>query len=371
MKLKRSSSAKSLHLKRIRSFQKEMGSAQLDMCLVENPIDLFYLTGLNLSAGRLFIGSSHAELFVDGRYLQNALDRSPVPAVMEQEKAIAAFFKKCKGKRIGFDSNYSSYDRFLKLRSLSSKLKAGFELVPSSPLFKRLKVVKDQKEIEKMRTSSALLQRGFQRIKKLLKQGISEKEVARSFEIFCLEQGGEKLSFEPIIAFGANSAMPHHRAGDTRLQKGDLVLIDIGVAVDHYHSDMTRVLFFGSIDPFFSRVYEIVRAAHKAALAACKPGIAVGRLDEKAREVMRAHRMESHFLHSLGHGIGLEVHEFPRIKCDGEDRACILEPGMVITIEPGLYFPGRGGVRYEDTVVITRTGYENLYPEVKKPQLIV
>jgi Xaa-Pro aminopeptidase len=191
---------------------------------------------------------------------------------------------------------------------------------------------------------------------------VVEKELAKRFEIFCLENGAEGLSFSPIIAFGPNSAMPHYRSQDAQLKKGDVVLIDIGVVCDGYHSDMTRVLFFEQEDPYLSKLYEIVKRAQHSALQMCRPGTKMGQLDRAARSVMKEEGVEELFIHSLGHGIGLEVHEFPRIKFDGEDKDVVLETGMVFTVEPGLYVPGTGGVRYEDTILITDAGYENFYP---------
>jgi Xaa-Pro aminopeptidase len=195
-----------------------------------------------------------------------------------------------------------------------------------------------------------------------LKKGITEKEVARRFEIFCLEKGAEGLSFTPIIAFGKNGAMPHYRSQDVVLKEGDAVLIDIGVVLDNYHSDMTRVLFYKKKNRYLSHLYEIVKKAQKNALKLCRPGVKLKELDLAARKVMREEKVEDLFLHSLGHGIGLQTHEFPRIKYNGDDRDVVLQSGMVFTVEPGLYVPGKGGVRYEDTIVITPSGYKNFYP---------
>jgi Xaa-Pro aminopeptidase len=213
-----------------------------------------------------------------------------------------------------------------------------------------------------MRNSANLLWRGFEFIQSSLKVGVTEKEISKKFEIFCLEQGGEGLSFEPIIAFGASSAMPHYRSQNVPLTADRIVLVDIGVKLDGYHSDMTRCLFFGKEDPYLSRLYEITQKAQRSALAECRPGQTVKQIDLAARHVYKKEGVEELFVHSLGHGIGLEVHEYPRIKFDTEDKDLVLEEGMVFTVEPGLYVPGVGGVRYEDTIVITSDGYENFYP---------
>ncbi|MES2122808.1 MAG: M24 family metallopeptidase, partial [Chlamydiota bacterium] len=200
-------------------------------------------------------------------------------------------------------------------------------------------------------------------MQKEIKAGISEKELALIFEVFCLQNGAEAMAFDPIVAFGPNSAMPHYRSQDVPLCKGDIVLIDIGVVREKYHSDMTRVHFFQGADPEMQRLYAIARKAQRKALEHCRPGVRVGMLDEAARDVLRDEGVEELFVHSLGHGIGLETHEYPRIKATGESKDMHLEVGMAITVEPGLYIPGKGGVRYEDTVVITPNGYRNFYPE--------
>jgi Xaa-Pro aminopeptidase len=147
------------------------------------------------------------------------------------------------------------------------------------------------------------------------------------------------------------------------MKGGDIVLIDIGVIVEKYHSDMTRMLFYQKPDPELEKLHHINKSAHDAALLLCRPGTKIGMLDRAARDVMAKHGVEALFVHSLGHGIGLETHEYPRIKWDGEDKDLLLQPGMVFTVEPGLYVPGKGGVRYEDTILITEAGYENFYPE--------
>lgn len=360
-----------LYSTRISELQDKMRKEKIDLCLVNHPLDLYYFTGLQLSLGQLFVHRTSAKLFVDGRYLAVAEKDSPVSVGLPQESAILEYLQQCKAKKLIFDSGHSSYDQYLALKTLLRKLKTSCELKPLSSFFNRLRRIKDPQEVKWMQASAELLYKGFEHVRTLLKVGVSELEVARGFEIFCLEHGAEKMAFDPIIAFGANSALPHHRASSTRLAKADVVLIDIGVVLNKYHSDMTRMLFFKSIDPFMGTVYEVVRAAQKAALKLAKPGVAVGKLDEAARLVMRRHKMESHFVHSLGHGIGLETHESPRIKFDGDEKGLILEPGMVITIEPGLYYPGKGGVRYEDTVVITKKGYQNFFPDMNKRQLLI
>ncbi len=351
----------SLLKKRFKNLTEHLAKQKLDGCIVQAPVDLLYLTGLTLSLGTLCIFKGKGCLFVDGRYLQVAQETSWIEVQHAEEKKIRAFAARCEPKTLAFDAQ-SSYAQYEKLCALFPKVK----LTPIDGLLKEQRLIKDAHELAAMRKSAALLWKGYQHIKKKLKKGMHEIDLAREFEIFSRLHGSEKLAFDPIIAFGENSAMPHYHPGKTKLKQDDIVLIDIGVTVDGYRSDMTRTLFFGTPDPKLAKWAAIVKESHDAALKVCKPGAKAGKLDEAARSVMRREKVEKYYLHSLGHGIGLETHEYPRLKATGADKALILKPGMVITVEPGLYLAGKGGIRYEDTVIVTKNGYENLYPEKER-----
>jgi Xaa-Pro aminopeptidase len=347
---------------RLKHLQNALKKGRLDACLIEQPLELFYFTGLKLSAGRLLINSTDALLLVDGRYLQIAQEKSPYKTALDSPEKFLSFCKSQRIQNLGFDSRHTSYDHFMRMQRLQKKEGTKIKLIPSSPFFKHARAIKDKDEIQKLQKSAALLWKGFQCIRASLKKGIKEIEISKRFEIFCLECGADRLSFEPIIAFGPNSAMPHYRSGEARLKEGDIVLIDIGVSVDNYHSDMTRVLFYKKENAYLRHLYEIAKRAQQSALKLCRPGIKIKQLDIAARQVMCEENVEDLFVHSLGHGIGLEIHEFPRIKFDSEDKDVILENGMVFTLEPGLYVPNIGGVRYEDTILITSNGHKNFYP---------
>lgn len=334
----------------------------LSAVFVQDPIDLLYFTGLKLSAGKLLVHSREAVLLVDGRYLQSAREQFAGSVLTDRPESWSLFCAENHLRRIGFDGRHVSHDQYMSLLQAQKTSKTGIELVPSTPFFKTLRSIKDPQEIAAMKKSAALLWKGYQFLEHSLKKGITEKDLSRRLHIFSLENGADGLSFDPIIAFGANSAMPHYRAGDNALKNGDTVLIDIGVVVGGYHSDMTRVLFFGKGDPYMRHLYETVQKAQQRAIRDCRPGITLRKIDQAARSVLQAESVEHLFVHNLGHGIGLECHEFPRINSDGEDKDVKLKSGMVITIEPGLYVPGKGGVRYEDTIVITPRGPLNLYP---------
>lgn len=326
--------------------------------LVENPLDLFYLTNLKLSSGLLFVAPKKSCLFVDGRYIEMAKEEAKIPVMLTSEAAIRAFLSKQRISSVTFDSAKTTCERLKALRQL-----CGCKMKAKPHLLRQARAIKNPKEIARLKESAKLNYAGYLHICKLLRAGISERQLALAYQLYCLKEGAEGMAFEPIIAFGKNSALPHHRAGDTRLKKGDIVLFDLGAQLDGYASDMTRIQFFEKADPKLFELYLIAREAQRAAFALCKPGTPFGELDLAARAVMANAGVEELFVHSLGHGIGLEVHEFPLIKKSGPERNQPLEAGMAITIEPGLYLPGHGGVRYEDTILITPKGYQNLYPE--------
>lgn len=352
------------YIKRIERLQNKLISQDIEFFIIEDPLHLFYLTGLEIE-GQLIVGQNTTRLFVDSRYFFNVKKRFPNVFLKKEDLLFDFFVLHSKGGKIGLDGNYFSYQRYLSLKSFIEKLEKqassdiSFNLVSLPDLLKDLRSVKTQEEIFFLRKAASINWRGFNHICSLLKEGVCEKTLAKEFEIFCL-QNGAKLAFPPIIAFGENTAFCHHVPTNRLFQKKDAVLIDIGVEIDHYRSDMTRVLFFEE-NPALQEFYEIVRRAHSYVLTFCKPGTSIGTLDEKAREIISSKGYEKEFLHALGHGIGLETHEFPRIQYNSLDKDVILEPGMVITIEPGLYQEGVGGVRYEDTIVITNEGFENFY----------
>lgn len=337
---------------RIRKWQSTL--SDLDGCWIDNPVDLLYLTGLNCSKGRLWATSHKATLFVDGRYFANAQKIAPCQVKLDEKKAVQEVMQGA--KRVGFDSAFLTYDAV-------TRLQASFphqEWIARPNPLQQLRLIKDAREIAALRKAAKLTREGCEHVQSILKEGMTETEAALEFEVFCRKRGASGFSFDSIIAFGENSAYPHHRAGSTCLQKNQIVLIDVGAILDQYRGDMTRTVLFGSVDPKLARLDQLVKKAQEAAAQAVRPGIRLGELDQIAREIFRKEGVEELFCHNLGHGVGLDTHEYPRLRFDGEDKDLLLKPGMVFTIEPGLYQPGLGGSRFEDMIVVTETGYENL-----------
>lgn len=347
---------------RIHRFQKWLHNAKFEAAIIEHPTNLYYLTGLSFSSGMLFVHPKESHLFVDGRYFALAKEKAPVAVSLSSQENQNKYLRPFAGKTVVLDSTYTSYERFLYWQEELKK--AGVKIESAPQLLQQLRAIKDQKEIESLQDSAALLWKAFIHARSLLQEGVTELQIAKEFEIYALKHGAQKMAFEPIIAFGKNSAYPHYRAGNAKLKKTDIVLMDLGVVVDSYHSDMTRMVFMKKEDPRLKKMYQVVRDAQAAALALCKPGVLLKELDLAARKVMKKADLEELFIHSLGHGVGLDIHEFPSIKKVGKDADVPLQEGMVITIEPGLYLPGKGGVRYEDTILITKKGFQNFYPQI-------
>jgi len=328
---------------RIRFLQEKLGP--LEGWITEDPLEIAYLTGLILSQGTFVCTKDHAQIFVDGRYTSYAKQKSPIPIGSENPES---FFKA--GAVIGFDADKMSVARHAKLRP-------DVKWIASINLVSRL--IKDPLEQQLMREAGILAAKGMAFCKAALHPGVSEKEIADDLDYFFKKEGGEGSAFESIIAFGENSAFPHHRSGLRRWKEGELVLIDIGATKARYQSGMTRTYLFDTKGEL-EKIYHIVDAAKKSALSICKPGTKIGDLDLAARTLIEKAGYGPLFCHGLGHGIGLEVHEFPSLKNKDPFKDIALEKGMVITIEPGIYKEGLGGVRLEDTILITDQGYENL-----------
>jgi len=332
-----------------------------DALIIENSTDLLYLLGFPISTGTLLLHQDGGTLIVDGRYYELCSKKSPFPVLLSQAETLNTLLAELPNiSTLGFASLTTSFARYLALIEILKKGTREIQLNPVEAPLRNLRKIKRPEEITLLKQAAELGSRGYDFVCSILKENISEKEVAFELEIFWKKQGADGFAFDPIIAFGPNSSMPHYRAGKTKLKKGDAVLIDIGVTWAHYHSDMTRTLFFGNPDPLLLNLYEIVLNAQRSALELCRAGIAVGTVDAAARNKIVSAGYGEQFPHSLGHGIGLEVHEFPLIRNTPAQQYVQLETGMVITIEPGIYIAEVGGIRIEDSILIMDDGYENL-----------
>lgn len=350
----------SARLSRLRGLLKTL---PCDALLIEDPIDLLYLTGLELSSGKLIVSALNASLFVDGRYTEISRQQTLYRVELLKEDALQEWIAGFQIGALGFDQHRTTYHAFLSFEQMKQALSLKsrlIELVPVEQPILRLRLVKDEEEIQLLKKVARLGVEGYEYVASLLREGISEKELSFELEFFWKKKGASRLAFDPIIAFGPNSSMPHYRAGKAHLFPNTSVLIDIGAVFDHYNCDMTRVVYFGTPPPIMQTLYSIVEEAKERAIALCRPGVLVKDLDAAARSFIASKGYGDYFTHSLGHGIGLEVHEPPILRENGIYQDTPLEAGMAITIEPGIYLPEIGGVRLEDTLLITPDGYENL-----------
>jgi len=331
------------YLHRIEQIQDAMELEGLELYLVNDPIDLFYLTGMKLSRGQLFVHQEGATLIVDGRYFEHCQKKCDLEVLLEGEFDI---FKRFHVAEVGVDGTKITH-------SSVSKLKVP---VNDISLVSPLRMIKSAGEIALLRKSSELLRSGYESVLKHLKKGVTERELAWEFEKIVRSDGASGLSFDPIIAFGEHSAYPHHHPTHERWSGEGIVLIDIGVVVDDYCSDMTRTSLHGSVTDEVQKIHDVVVAAHDAAVSTCKIGIPLFEIDLAARKVIEAAGYGEQFSHSLGHVVGLEVHELPGIRSSVKDPEIVLKENMAFTIEPGIYVPGVGGVRHENLYLMQLNG---------------
>lgn len=338
----------------LRSFlAKEKASA----CLIEDSVDMFYLLGERFSLGSCLITQDTFFCCIDGRYQAVANDLPGVEVRSYSLNSLKEIVSKLPESGVLlFDSCDLSYKRFVDLEEVV--VGEGKRFQPYANLLQGLRLYKEESEIELLRESAKINRQAYEYISQFVEKGVSERALACAYKRFLLDLSVDEVAFDPIVAFGANTANPHHHPGEDIWTPDQPILFDVGAFYEGYASDMTRVYLSKDTPAVFHKMYEVVLAAYDAAVSLCAPGHPIGDLDESARKVMRKFGMEDLFLHSLGHGLGLSVHEFPTIRNIGVDRDFQLQPGMVITIEPGLYQMGVGGIRYENTLLITSSGYE-------------
>jgi Xaa-Pro aminopeptidase len=346
-------------------------SAGVDGMLVTHLPDVRYLCGFTGSNAALVLTGGRAVLFTDGRYTAQAKAEAAGTKVVIATKPVVVaaceWMTAAKVRRCGFDAAHTTVVGLETMRKAVSagaypaRARRGM-FVGLGPVVASMREVKDGDEIAKMRAAALVGCELFEGMLSYLEPGLSEVEVAATLEYAARLAGAEGMSFETIVASGKRSALPHGRASAAKLPKRGFVTLDFGVILDGYCSDMTRTVHMGKAMPGERDVYDSVLEAQEAAVAAMAPGVTAGEVDEAARSVLRRVKLDKYFSHSTGHGVGLEIHEGPRLAAK---QTQVLEQGMVITIEPGVYMPGRFGLRIEDMVLVTARGGEILTPSVK------
>ncbi len=345
-----------------------MNSAEISSLLVTHLPDIRYLSGFTGSSAALAVTRRAARLFTDGRYRAQAADevKAAKVEIVSGAPAVAAVQWLSAQPGVddaGFDPAWTTVAELSRWKAgLLSKLRRKFLVPLEEPLIETLRMVKDEDELELMRKAALLGCRLFDHILKLVRPGLREIDVAAELEYEARRLGAEGMSFETIVASGPRSAMPHGRATTSRLPRRGFLTLDFGVILNGYCSDMTRTIHFGTPKPKQRSAYERVLEAQQAAVAAVRAGVSCGEVDEAARRVLRDAGLADAFSHSTGHGVGLEIHEPPRV---GTNQANTLLPGMVVTIEPGIYLQGQFGIRIEDMVAVTRAGADVMTPSPK------
>lgn len=354
---------------RLEGVRRRLDAEKVDALLVTNLINIRYLSGFTGTNAYLLITRDSARFFSDGRYAVQAARQvtgSEVNICVSHAEVSEALSKIVKGQKLGRVA-YESTDVTVASRGPSWEAPPGLdkvmtylvgsEAVPAAGWVEQLREVKDAGEIASIRHAAELGDAGFEYIAKKVKPGVSERELALDLEFFLRSQGSEGMSFDPIVAAADSSALPHAQPTDRPVEAGRFVLFDFGCIVDGYCSDMTRTLVVGPLDDRHREVYETVLAAQSAGLAAARPGVPCGDVDRAARKVVEEAGYPEAFMHGVGHGVGLQIHEAPSLKIDRKEP---LEAGHVITVEPGAYFEGWGGVRIEDLAAVTADGLDVL-----------
>ncbi|MCG8432008.1 MAG: aminopeptidase P family protein [Candidatus Omnitrophica bacterium] len=350
---------------RLRRIRRLLIERKLDALLITHPANISYLTDYASRDSWLLVMPGKTFYFTDSRYTteaKNLLSRA-ITVRRAREGLIRALcleLKERKLKRVGFEERYLSFAWYAKVRDTAP---GNLRLIPSGGMVEQLRQVKDEGELKKIRRAVAITGSALRRIKRYLKPGITELEVAGELERIIRCEGASASSFEIIVASGPNGSLPHHIPSKRKLRAHEAVTVDIGVVFQGYRSDLTRTFFLGTIKPLIKEVYSIVREAQERVFSLLKPGCTANALDAAARGYIKDKGYGAYFSHNLGHGVGVEVHEAPFLSGKSSAR---MEPGMVLTVEPGIYLPNKFGIRIEDMLLVTQKGCDILSGAIDK-----
>ena len=337
-------------LKRLQNDIEAIGAGAF---LVTNPANVRYLSGFsNPKDARVLVFANEMILITDGRYnaqaeAESKIDYKIFPITKSLNEFIAELVK---GKKLAIEANQISVAENNALTEILT-----YEPIASEDIVAKYRLVKTETELEQIRIAAKIADDAFSHILNYIKPGVKEVEIALELEGFMRKAGAEGLAFDSIVASGYRSSMPHGTASQKLIEAGDLVTLDFGANYNGYNSDMTRTVAVGQISEQAHMIYHSVLEAQEAALKAVKPNLDCKDLDAVARGILEKHELAEYFSHGLGHGVGIDIHEAPRLSMKSKDR---LEPNMVITIEPGVYIPNKIGLRIEDLVFVTDNDYE-------------
>jgi len=345
---------------RLRALRQLLTEHSMSALLVSNPLNITYLSGFTGSSGYLLVTETDAILVTDGRYTVQAAEECPDLTVeITRQRGYLEVLKDLIQhhalSRLAVEGEDLTVTR---INLLEERLGETVGLMVTDQLVSQLRLIKDAEEISQIKEAIRVAEEAFLACKPFIRAGVSERTISVELEYAMRKMGAEKLAFETIVASGPNSAKPHHTPGKRVLEKGDLVTVDWGAQVDGYCSDLTRTFGIGKVPSKQVEQYNLVLEAQQRAIAGLKPGVTGQEADSLARSLFEEHNYAEAFNHSLGHSLGKEVHDGPGLSASS--NILVLAPGMVMTVEPGLYIEGKGGIRIEDDVLITKNGHEVL-----------
>lgn len=345
--------------------RQEMEKVQVDGILVTSSYNRKYMTGFTGSAGVVLISQKEAKFITDFRYVEQARKQAATFEIVEHRGTLLEeIAKQVEGMGIAKLAFEQDYVTFATYKAYESAIKAN--LVPISGMIENLRLIKTPSEIKILKEAANVADRAFSHILSFIRPGVTELDVSNELEFYMRKQGATSSSFDIIVASGARSALPHGVATDKVIEHGDLVTLDFGAAYQGYVSDITRTVAVGKPSEELRKIYDIVLEAQLRGMAGIKAGMTGKEADALTRDFITEKGYGKYFGHSTGHGIGMEVHEGPALSVRSDT---MLKPGMVVTVEPGIYLPGVGGVRIEDDTIITATGNEPL--TFSKKELII
>ncbi|WP_459587037.1 aminopeptidase P family protein [Corynebacterium camporealensis] len=353
---------------RRRKLAAELAGQRIDEMLVTNLIHVRYLSGFSGSNGGLLLRKDLSALMAtDGRYTTQIAEEVPdIEAIIKRAVGPILLGEVEGPTRVGYEADYVSVSE---LRKLEEAAPEDVTLVPVSGVIEKVRLVKDSTELQRLEEIALLADKALAELLEAgeLAAGRTERQVAADLEYRMRMAGSERVSFDTIVASGPNSAKPHHGADDRVIEEGDLVTIDFGAHLRGFNSDCTRTFGIGKLGDFEREIYDLVLRAQEAGVKAAVPGAKLVDIDAACRDIIEEAGYGEYFVHSTGHGVGLEVHEGPSAAKTGKGE---LEPGMTLTIEPGVYVPGKGGVRIEDTLIITQGAPKIITPMSKELRIL-
>jgi len=343
-----------MYSSRIENLRQKLTDRGFDAILVVKPENQYYLSGFD-GEGFLLIGEDRHIIFTDFRYVEEARDKSTGAEIIELKYKISPYEKIAQelqsmgAKKVAVEGHYITLKAYEEMKNFF----AGIDILSAENMVEDLRTVKDETELNFIKKAQSITDRTFSHILDYIRPGVSEADIALEIEYFIKRSGADGIAFPTIAVSGHRTSLPHGKPSERKLQVGDIITLDFGAKFNGYCSDMTRTIFLGEVDEERERIYNIVLEAQRRAIECIKAGVHCKEVDNAARSFIEKNGFGKNFGHGLGHGVGLEIHGGPRLSPKGDTS---LLPGMVVTVEPGIYVEGFGGVRIEDLVIVTDDG---------------